>query len=67
MLINSSLNGFIITWMLHQIFMLSNKVKLAAGFNNLPPYPPLQLVEQNDQNDDNFYPEIISTYILYPF
>ena len=25
------LNGFIITWILHQIIMYSNKVKLAAG------------------------------------
>ena len=24
-------NGFIITWMLHQIFIFSNKVKLAVG------------------------------------
>ena len=24
-------NGFIITWILHQIFMFSNKVKLQAG------------------------------------
>ena len=24
-------NGYIITWMLHQIFMFSSKVKLAAG------------------------------------
>ena len=24
-------NGYIITWKLHQIFMYSNKVKLAAG------------------------------------
>ena len=25
------INGFIITWILHQIFMISNKVKLATG------------------------------------
>ena len=27
-------NGFIITWILHQIIMYSNKVKLVAGQNN---------------------------------
>ena len=27
-------NGFIITWILHQIFMYSNKMKLVAGYIN---------------------------------
>ena len=31
---NTTKNGFIITWILHQIVMFSNKVKHAAGFNN---------------------------------
>ena len=29
----------IITWMLHQIFMYSNKVIFAAGYNNSSPQP----------------------------
>ena len=37
-------NGFITTWILQQIFMLINKVKHVAGWNNVPipnltPYP----------------------------
>ena len=31
-----SVNGFINTWILHQIIMYSNKVKLVAGYNNDP-------------------------------
>ena len=30
-LILAYINGFIITWILHQIYMFSNKVKLLAG------------------------------------
>ena len=44
-----SKNGFIITWMLHQIFMFSNKVKLAAGYNNDTTHPSALLDERTDQ------------------
>ena len=33
-------NQYIITWMIHQIFMYSDKVKLTAGYNNNIPHPP---------------------------
>ena len=34
-------NRYIITWMLHQIFMNSNRVKLAVDYNNDTPNPPI--------------------------
>ena len=33
-------NRYIITWMLHQIFVDSDKVMLAAGLNNDKPLDP---------------------------
>ena len=48
-------NGFIITWILHQLSMYSNRVKLVAGWIIIPqstlftPFPTLPLVEQTDQ------------------
>ena len=44
-------NGYIITWILHQIFMFSNKVKQTAGLSpNPPPLPhPHPLNERTDQ------------------
>ena len=70
------LNRFIFTWIIHQIFMFSNKVNLVAD-SPIPlftPNPPLLLDERpiNDREitnkiDDNFLPVIISTYILHPF
>ena len=34
-------NGFIITWILHQIFMFSDKVNRVTGQNNDLPHSPL--------------------------
>ena len=34
-------NGYIITWMLQQVFMFSNIVNLAVGLNNDAPHPTL--------------------------
>ena len=60
-----TINGYIITFILYLIFMFSNKVKLAAGYNNyttphpttLPhPLPPLLLEGRTDQNWRQFFP-----------
>ena len=42
-------NGIIITWILHQIIMYCNKVKLVAGKNTITLLPPLLLDEQTDK------------------
>ena len=45
-------NGFIITWILHQIIIYSNKVKLVAGLSIHPHYPippSNQLDKRTDQ------------------
>ena len=46
-------NGFIITWILHQIFMFHNKVNSVAGKKNpspsFTPFPPLLLDKWPDQ------------------
>ena len=44
--------GYIITWILHQIILYSNKVKLVADLNNDPPFTPftpLLLYKRTDQ------------------
>ena len=33
------INQYFITWMLHQIFMYFNKMKIAAGYKNATPLP----------------------------
>ena len=43
-----AINGFISTWMLHQILMFSTKVKIAAGQNNDTPYLPTPLYRMNE-------------------
>ena len=38
-LVSVKKNGFIITWILHQIIFYYNKVKLVAGYINDPNHP----------------------------
>ena len=70
-------NRYIITWMLHHIFMYSDKMMLAAGWNNdiytqhLYPTSPLLVDDQQMKSifarwiDAKSSPVNISTYILY--
>ena len=77
-----NLFGFIISWILHQIILYSNKVKWnlqLAKITILPstpltPFPTLLLddrtgkcVMSSKHIDENFFPVIISTFILYSF
>ena len=53
-------NENIITWMLQQIFMFSNNVKLAAGYPSTSPFspfpPPLLLDERTEKEMSSMLP-----------
>ena len=52
-MIFKKINGFIITWIIHQITMYYDKVMIAAVLNKIPqsiyPIPSLLLYVQTDQ------------------
>ena len=59
-------NGYIITWILHQNIMFTNNVKLAAGYNNIPPFHLLSYpIPSNFRNELNnkCVPLLIISYI----
>ena len=63
-------NGIVITWILHQISMYSNKVKLVAGYKNDSPHStplsntlPFYLIYKIDEI---FSLVKVSTYIVHP-
>ena len=59
-------NGYIFTWILHQIFIYSNKVKLVSGPLLLPLPHPLSSYWMNELTIDEFYARRLNWWQFVP-